>query len=91
MCIRDRAGDASSSMDLLAVNGNPAKKMRKSKLAWAMAHNSEKELDCFLECPFASTMELTEIFKFWRKLGTKDLFLALQALLMVLFDIVHEW
>ena len=36
-------------------------------------------------------MDLTEIFEFWQNLGTKDLFLALWALLMVLFEIIHEW
>ena len=36
-------------------------------------------------------MDLTEIFEFWQNLGTKDVFLALWALLMVLFDIIHEW
>ena len=56
-----------------------------------MAHNSAKELDCFLECPFANTMDLTELFEFWQNLGNKDLFLALWALLMVLFDVIHEW
>ena len=40
----------------------------------------EKELDCFPECPFASTMDLTEISEFWQNLGTKVLFLALWAL-----------
>ena len=36
-------------------------------------------------------MDLTEIIEFWQNLGTKDLFLALWALLMVLFEIIHEW
>ena len=42
-----------------------------------MAYNSERELDWFLESPFASTMDLTEVFSFWRKLETKEIFLAL--------------
>ena len=88
---RVQAGDASSSMDPPAAKGIPKKKMRPQKLARAMAHNSDKELDCFLGCPFASTMDLTEIFEFWQKLGRKELFKALWALLMLLFEIVHEW
>ena len=36
-------------------------------------------------------MDLTEISEFWRKLGTKDIFRALWALLMVLFEVIHEW
>lgn len=88
---RVQAGDVSSSVDPPADQGNPKKKCRKSKLLRAMAHNSAKELDCFLECPFANTMDLTEIFEFWQNLSTTEICRALWALLMVLFEIVHEW
>ena len=36
-------------------------------------------------------MDLTEIFEFWKNLESKHVFLALWGLLMVLFEIVHEW
>ena len=36
-------------------------------------------------------MDLTEILEFWQNLRTKDIFRALWVLLMVLFDIIHEW
>ena len=81
--VREQAGDA--SMD-------PPKKSswEKKEMVWAMVYNSDKNLEDFLRCPFASTMDLTKIFEFWQNLETKDLLLALWALVMVLFDIVHE-
>ena len=42
----------------------PKKKMRKSKLMRAKVHNSEKKLDCYVESPFASNMDLLDIMQF---------------------------
>ena len=57
----------------------------------AKVHNSEKELDCYVESPFASSMDLLDIMQFWKALDTKHIFTALLALLQILFEIVHEW
>ena len=88
---RVQAGGESESVDFPADQEKPKKKMRKSKLLRAMAHNSAKPLECFLERPFANPMDLTEIFKFWQDLKFTEICRALWALLQVLFEIVHEW
>ena len=36
-------------------------------------------------------MDLTKVYEFWEELDTKELCLALWALLAVLFEIIHEW
>ena len=62
---RVQAGNVSSSVDGPAANQKARKKCRKAKVNRAIAHNFKKELDCYLECPFASSVDLTEIFDFW--------------------------
>ena len=87
-----QTGDVNSSVDRPAAEEGPKKKKcRQSKIDRARAFNSKRNLDCFLDCPIASTMDLTEILEFWQNLRTKDIFRALWVLLMVLFDIIHEW
>ena len=87
---RVHTGDVSSRAQAGDAISTP-RKMRRSKQTRAIVHNNEIELNCFLPCPFASTMDLTEIKEFWRSFGNKQLFRALCGLLMVLFEIVHEW
>ena len=66
-------------------------KCRQSKKERAMVYNSRRPLDNFLNCPFASAMDLTEIHEFWQNLRTKDIFKALWVVLMVLFEIIYDW
>ena len=75
-----------------AGSSSPPKKQRRTKEIRPIRNNSGIDLDPLLKCPFTSTMDLTDkVHAFWRSLQTDELFRALWALLMVLFEIVHEW
>ena len=74
-----------------AEESRKKKKVRRSKIERAMLYNSRRPLDNFLNCPFASAMDLTKIHEFWQNLRTKDIFKALWVVLMVLFEIIYDW
>ena len=60
-----------------AKESRKKKQCRQSKKERAMVYNSRRPLDDFLNCQFASAMDLTEIHEFWQNLRTKDIFKAL--------------
>ena len=56
-----------------------------------MENTKTRELSAFLTFPVETDMDMTEVHRFWQKLRTKEVYTALWPLLMVLFEIVHEW
>ena len=74
-----------------AEESRKKKKVRRSRIERAMLYNSRRPLDNFLNCPFASAMDLTKIHEFWQNLRTNDIFKALWVVLMVLFEIIFDW